>query len=81
VQGNAVGLKLAAESWLDLSPLWFLSVDASYGTAFQEYWSLARAGYLSSPSASKAARSAMRSMTQAVAAFVKASPRSLEVTL
>ena len=28
VQGSAVGLKLAAESWLDLSPLWFLSVDA-----------------------------------------------------
>ena len=24
VQGGAVGLKLAAESWLDLSPLWFL---------------------------------------------------------
>ena len=44
VQGSAVGLKLAAESWLDLSPLWFLSVDASYGTAFQQYWSLARAG-------------------------------------
>ena len=49
MQGNAVGLKLAAESWLDLSPLWFLSVDASYGTAFQEYWSLARAGYRFGP--------------------------------
>jgi hypothetical protein len=49
VQGSAVGLKLAAESWLDLSPLWFLSVDASYGTAFQQYWSLARAGYRLSP--------------------------------
>ena len=49
VQGGAVGLKLAAESWLDLSPLWFLSVDASYGTAFQQYWSLARAGYRLSP--------------------------------
>jgi hypothetical protein len=49
VQGSAVGLKLAAENWLDLSPLWFLSVDASYGTAFQQYWSLARAGYRLSP--------------------------------
>jgi hypothetical protein len=29
VQGSAVGLKLAAESWLDLSPMWFLSVDAN----------------------------------------------------
>ena len=49
VQGGAVGLKLAAESWLDLSPLWFHSVDASYGTAFQQYWSLARKGYRLSP--------------------------------
>jgi hypothetical protein len=49
VQGSAVGLKLAAESWLDLSPLWFLSVDASYGTAFQQYWSLARVGRRLSP--------------------------------
>ena len=49
VQGSAVGLKLAAESWLDLSPLWFLSVDASYGTAFQQYWSLARLGHRLGP--------------------------------
>jgi hypothetical protein len=44
VQGSAVGLKLLAESWLDVSPKTFLSLDASYGTAFQEYWSLARIG-------------------------------------
>jgi hypothetical protein len=49
VQGSAVGLKLQAESWIDLSPFWFLSVDASYGTAFQQYWSLARAGYRLGP--------------------------------
>ena len=49
VQGSAVGLKLAAESCLDLSPLWFLSVDESYGTAFQEYWSLARLGHRLGP--------------------------------
>ena len=44
VQGSALGLKLAAEGWFDISPLWFASLDASYGTAFQEYWSLARIG-------------------------------------
>jgi Cellulose biosynthesis protein BcsS len=44
VQGGAVGLKLVVESWLDVSPLWFLSADAAYGTAFQQYWSLARVG-------------------------------------
>jgi hypothetical protein len=49
VQGSAVGLKLQAESWIDLSPFCFLSVDASYGTAFQQYWSLARAGYRLGP--------------------------------
>lgn len=45
VQGSAVGLRLQAESWFDLSARSFLSVDAAYGTAFQEYWSLARYGY------------------------------------
>ncbi len=45
VQGSAVGFRIAAESWFDLSPAWFASVDAAYGTAFQEYWSLARLGW------------------------------------
>jgi hypothetical protein len=49
VQGSEVGLKLQAESWLDYSPRIFYSLDASYGTAFQEYWTLARAGYRVSP--------------------------------
>lgn len=44
VHGSAVGLKVQAENWWDLSLLWFLSLDASYGTAFQQYWSLARVG-------------------------------------
>jgi hypothetical protein len=44
VQGSAIGLKLQAESWLDVSPTMFVSFDAAYGTAFQEYWSLARLG-------------------------------------
>jgi hypothetical protein len=45
VQGSAVGLRLQAESWLDLSARSFLSVEAAYGTAFQEYRSLAWVGY------------------------------------
>jgi hypothetical protein len=45
VQGQALGLKLQAEGWLDLSERSFLSVDAAYGSAFQEYWGLARVGY------------------------------------
>ena len=49
VQGSALGLRLQAESWLDLSARSFLSVDASYGSAFQEYWSLARLGYRLTP--------------------------------
>lgn len=49
MQGSAVGLKVLTESWLDLSPTWFGSLDASYGTAFQEYWSRARIGYRVGP--------------------------------
>lgn len=45
VQGSALGLKLQAESWLDLSERLFLSADAAYGTAFEEYFGLARLGY------------------------------------
>jgi hypothetical protein len=44
VQGSALGLRLQAESWLDLSERMFVSADATYGTAFQEYWALARLG-------------------------------------
>ena len=61
-----MGLKLAPESWLDVSPLWFLSLDASYGAAFQQYWCLARVGYRLGPrlaSGWKLARSAMRNTT------------------
>jgi len=52
VQGSAVGLRLQAESWFDISERTFLSVDAAYGTAFQEYWSLARLGYRLTPTLS-----------------------------
>jgi Cellulose biosynthesis protein BcsS len=49
VQGRALGLRLQAEGWLDLSPSSFISLDASYGTAFEAYWSLARIGYRLGP--------------------------------
>jgi Cellulose biosynthesis protein BcsS len=45
VQGTELGLRLVAETWYDISSRWFVSADASYGTAFQEYWSLARVGF------------------------------------
>jgi Cellulose biosynthesis protein BcsS len=48
-QGSALGLRLQAETWLDLSERLFLSADATYGTAFQEYWSLARLGSRARP--------------------------------
>jgi hypothetical protein len=41
VQGHALGVLLQGSAWFDLSPRSYLSVDASYGSAFNEYWSLA----------------------------------------
>jgi Cellulose biosynthesis protein BcsS len=49
VQGSATGARVQAESWFDLSTAWFASVDAAYGTAFREYWSLARLGWRAWP--------------------------------
>ncbi len=45
VQGSELGLRLATEIWYDASPRLFVSADASYGTAFQEYCALARVGF------------------------------------
>jgi hypothetical protein len=45
VQGTEIGLWLATENWLDLSSELSLSVDASYGTALQEYYALSRVGF------------------------------------
>jgi hypothetical protein len=85
VQGTAVGAKLAAESWLDLSPLWFLSIDASYGTAFQQYWSLARVGRRLSPRFSLGVEGGALGNEEYDAgkggAFLKADLRALELTL
>jgi hypothetical protein len=44
VQGTAVGARFVAEAWYEFSPHWFASADASYGTAFQQYWSRGRLG-------------------------------------
>lgn len=49
VQGTELGFRLLAETWYDIAPRWFLSTDASYGTAFQEYFSLARLGFRACP--------------------------------
>ncbi len=49
VQGSELGLRLAAETWVDVSPKLFVSADASYGTAFQEYCALARVGFRMRP--------------------------------
>jgi hypothetical protein len=38
-------LRLQQETWLDISPRFYLSADASYGTAFQEYCALPRLGF------------------------------------
>jgi Cellulose biosynthesis protein BcsS len=45
VRGSEVGLRLLAETWFDISQRLYLSADASYGTAFQEYCSLVRLGF------------------------------------
>jgi Cellulose biosynthesis protein BcsS len=49
VQGSALGLRLQQETWLDISPRFYLSADASYGTAFQEYCALSRLGFRATP--------------------------------
>jgi Cellulose biosynthesis protein BcsS len=49
VQGTALGLRLEQETWFDISPRFYLSADASYGAAFQEYRALTRAGFRARP--------------------------------
>jgi cellulose biosynthesis protein BcsS len=49
VQGTALGLRLEQETWFDISPRFYLSADASYGTAFQEYCALTRVGFRARP--------------------------------
>ena len=49
VRGSALGVKLLAEGWSDLSERYYLSADASYGSAFQGYRALARLGFRARP--------------------------------
>ncbi len=49
VQGSELGLRLQQETWFDISPRFYLSADASYGTAFQEYCALTRLGFRARP--------------------------------
>jgi hypothetical protein len=85
VQGSAVGLKFVAESWADLSPLWFLSADAAYGTAFQQYWSLVRIGRRVGPLLSLGLEGGALGNEEYNAGrgggFVRAKLRAVEITL
>ena len=85
MQGSAVGLKLVVESWLDVSPLWFLSADAAYGTAFQQYWSLARVGRRFGPRLSLGLEGGALGNEEYDAGrgggFVRADLRAVELTL
>jgi hypothetical protein len=85
VQGEALGVKLLAESWVDLSERVFLSADAAYGSAFQEYWALARLGYRVRPRLSLGLESGALGNEEYDAGrgggFVRANFRNLEATL
>jgi len=44
VRGSRWGAKVKLESWRNIGARAFLSLDASYGTAFDDYWILGRLG-------------------------------------
>lgn len=44
VRGHELGAKLALESWLDIGPRLWASLDGSYTTAFDEYRAFGRIG-------------------------------------
>lgn len=85
VQGSEVGLRLAAETWYDFGVRWYASADASYGTAFQEYWSLARIGFRVRPKLSLGLEGgALGNEEYAVGrggGFVRVNVQALEITL
>ena len=45
VQATELGLRLTAKTWYEIAARWPASADASYGSAFEAYWNLARIGY------------------------------------
>jgi Cellulose biosynthesis protein BcsS len=85
VQGTETGFKLLAETWYDVSERWFLSADASYGPAFQEYFSLARVGFRVCPKLSLGLEGGALGNEEYDAGrgggFVRVDVRKLEVTL
>lgn len=85
VQGTEIGLRLVAETWYDISSRWFVSAYASYGTAFQEYWSQARIGFRVRPKLSLGLEGGALSNEEYDAGrgggFVRVNFRKLEATL
>jgi len=85
VQGTEIGFRVLVKTWYDISPRWFLSADASYGTAFQEYCSLARVGFRVRPKLSLGLEGRALGNEEYSAGrsggFVRLNLRRLEVTL
>ena len=85
VQGSELGLRLVVETWYDIAPRWFASADASYGTAFQQYWSRARIGFRAWPKLSFGLEGGALGNEEYDAGrgggFVRLDVRKLEVTL
>jgi Cellulose biosynthesis protein BcsS len=85
VQGTEIGLRLLAETWYDIAPRWYVSADAAYGTAFQEYFSLARIGFRVRPKLSLGLEGGALGNEEYDAGrgggFLRVNLRQLEVTL
>lgn len=85
VQGSGIGVRLLAETWYDISPRWFVSADAAYGSTFQEYFSLARVGFRVRPKLSLGLEGGALGNEEYDAGrgggFVRVNFRALEVTL
>ena len=85
VQGSEIGLRLVAETWYDVASRWFVSADAIYGTAFQQYWSRARVGFRVRPKLSFGLEGGAVGNEEYDAGrgggFVRLDVRKLEVTL
>jgi hypothetical protein len=85
VQGTELGARIIAETWYDITPRWYLSADAAYGTAFQEYFSLARLGFRVRPKLSLGLEGGALGNEEYDAGrgggFARVNFRALEVTL
>jgi hypothetical protein len=85
VQGTEIGLRLLAETWYDIAARWYASADAAYGSAFQEYFSLARIGFRVRPRLSLGLEGGALGNEEYDAGrgggFLRVNLRQLEVTL